>query len=31
VMNDVLEIRALAAREIDAALHALYESEADAG
>src|SRR5512139_266275 len=29
-MDDVLEIRALVAKEIDAALRALYESEADA-
>ena len=29
-MEDVLEIRALIAREIDAALRALYENEADA-
>jgi hypothetical protein len=29
-MDDVLEIRALIAKEIDAALRALYESEADA-
>jgi len=29
-MEDVLEIRALIAKEIDAALRALYESEADA-
>jgi len=29
-MDDVLEIRALVAREIDAALRALYESETDA-
>ena len=29
-MDDVLEIRALVAKEIDAALRALYESETDA-
>ena len=29
-MDDILEIRALIAKEIDAALRALYESEADA-